>query len=326
MRSRVGMMRMVIFSSALLGFFAAGPAAAEFAAVEDEPVGLAWAANEYWQMASVSEAEQAMIAKNEGQTYSAGWSEWIDIDARVFIGTANLREVKDVLDASIYEQGQLFLDYLYATGSDGEAWVTNGEVKAGWGAQLSSFVNVLPTLGLGVKINYFQPGTIQHEGSGDGDYGETWDCTIKTSLSTWAVTGGLQLKMPRELGSWSYGMNLMAGRVMANAEIEVDNLVTDPFFSLSMPSHFTEYLAGSGLEVDLGFQAEYAFSGPLSGVLGVGYRYAVVPQMKAQKDLDIDQDGLTDINSGDVFKDMNGNDVRFDFSGFDFSAGIVYHF
>ncbi|MCS7232192.1 MAG: hypothetical protein RMJ67_08665, partial [Elusimicrobiota bacterium] len=74
---------------------------------------------------------------------------------------------------------------------------------------------------------------------------------------------------------------------------------------------------------------KYFLSKNISLFANLGYRYASIPEVRAKKDVDMNDDGVIsedDIEKGEPMKDIEDKAVPFDYSGLVFNIGFGIKF
>ncbi len=276
--------------------------------------------------APVTQQEAAMIEANSDQ----GVEEWFKkntvIDVRGGYSTVDFKELKSSLDDATSAEANAFLQYLALTGSFGSANISYGAVTGGFEGLASIFFKASKYISLGFKSAYLVPGTITNKISGRGYYNETLSYNLNLSTSLFTVLGGITFSSPRIPKKVSWSLSLFAGPAFAGGTLSLDELLTDPFFSLYMPYNYSLPMSGSGFFGEISAATEYPVSEGFGITLGVGYHYCSIGEMKFTSSADPDHDGYYEIPSGESFTDIHGKNIAFNFSGFDVNGGIKIYF
>lgn len=275
---------------------------------------------------TATEQEAEMIRTNAGKAAGSIGVGGFTFEITGGFGSAYFKELVTALDGYVDEEAQWFVDYLYVNGSDGRAWVTYGKPVGGWEATASAFYSLGPRWDVGLRTVYFAPGEIVHEITGTGVYGERIDVLQRLRSDVTAVLAGARWvnRSASNRNLWTLG--LMAGPAFARSALTVDDVFTDPYFGVNEPWHYTINSAGNGVYVQFSFSTEYALSEQFGIVLGAGYHYCAIPQMKATGSVDWDGDSVNEVEKGDVMQTVSGRDVWFNFSGIDLNAGLKFTF
>ena len=183
------------------------------------------------------------------------------------------------------------------------------EIKGGLFIE-GNFKYTIGKFNLGVTADYIYS-------SGNFGYGDqSGSLDVNYDVSTTEVLGLFEIIFPIELSSWQPFAQLAAGVGFANAERTIDFRVYDPYSAYLNLKNTVDgnYFAG---RVKAG--ADYLIQNVMLEI-AVGYRLANAGELKG----DHVENGTTYTDM--PVKDINGNGVEFDYSGFFVTGGVSIRF
>lgn len=135
-----------------------------------------------------------------------------------------------------------------------------------------------------------------------------------------------------------YSLNL-SSKFLFFGTISVGYGITEPIANIKFfmqppgeqPQRDEKKIEGSGgsLVGRVGVSAKYSITDKISLFGGASYRVANIPEVRAKKDVDMDNDGVIgegDIKAGEPLKDQDGKVISFDYSGLSLNIGISFKF
>ncbi|MEW6516962.1 MAG: outer membrane beta-barrel protein [candidate division FCPU426 bacterium] len=262
-----------------------------------------------------------MAARAEG----GGWN-YENVSIGVYGGYAGTDF--STLEKHFRERGadyrQNFIDYLVYTGSNGTASYTVKEVTGSIQAGADMLYWLNGTIGVGGRLNLLMPSTLELSVQGEGAYQETYEYQQK--ISSFLLSPMLEICLRNRIGS-TVELNLVVagGLGWSSATLDYSSHLTDPFYGLDEQTNMTATISGTGFHLLAGANLGVRLSEHISLFANAGYNYCNIGEMKYTETLDLDGDGLADVDKDTIYGDPDTRKAyNFDFSGMFFGGGLQF--
>lgn len=275
-------------------------------------------------MKNIKPGAIALVFLFLGSAYAGEIGQW-RISPAIGYATIDLADVnKDTVDFAKYEVSD-FVDYLNIWSSIGSAKYSVEQVESGFVGSMDLGYQVSSQGGVGFRFGYLKPGDITMKVTGSGNGGESIYDKGTISMSVISVMAGGWIEGGEKVGL-NYSGFLYAGPSFASSETTRKYQFSDTVLSIYSTMGYTAESSGSAFGADLGGKFGYGFSEKASVFIEAGYRILAISKMKATKDVDMDKDGIVDVEKGDVENNIDGDPLEYAFSGISLKVGVQYLF
>lgn len=190
---------------------------------------------------------------------------------------------------------------------------TSGGMLVGWEAAYRTG----PMTGLGLRIDYLEPGDIKSSFHAGGDWGEAASRTEVLSTGIVPVMVGWWVGDGKSMRGY-----LFAGPAFGSMVSRRNRSFSDPNTGEETDREMATAARGTGVAFEAGGEAVFPLMRGLAVFVGSNWRRAVLDSMRNTATVDIDGDGTDDVYRGSPVRGSDGSILRFDFSGWEFSAGL----
>jgi hypothetical protein len=190
---------------------------------------------------------------------------------------------------------------------------TSGGLLVGW----ETSYRTGRMTGLGLRIDYLEPGDIKSSFRAEGDWGETARRTEVLSTGIVPVMVGWWVGDGKSMRGY-----LFAGPAFGSMVSRRNRSFSDPNTGEESDRETVTAARGTGVAFEAGGEAVFPLMRGLAVFVGSNWRRVVLDSIRNTGTVDIDGDGTDDIYRGSPVRRSDGRILRFDFSGWEFSAGL----
>lgn len=259
-----------------------------------------------------------------GSICSAEVGQW-RISPAIGYATVDLGDVNDYVVDFAKSKSGAFVDYLDFWGSLGSAKWEVEKATSGFVGSIDLDYQVVPQGGFGVRLGYLNAGDISMKVTGSGDGGESIDESATISLSAKSVLVGGWFESGEKTGV-NYSGYIYVGPTFYTWEVSDDLDFKDTGLGVSINYDYNYEATGSSFGAELGGRVGYGINEKTSLFVEGGYRIQAIEKLKITEDVDVDGDGIDDIDKGDVVDDMDGDPLEVVLSGISIKVGMQYLF
>lgn len=238
----------------------------------------------------------------------------------------------NAVDTDLAEEGK-DLERAWRAFTLGTATSEVTKSSGGGGLGISFTYHPTGVLGFGGRIGRIRPGEMVLNTTGRGSLSYEslhWQETYSPAVIP--VMAGVLLQRG-EPGAVRFRLSAFVGIMLLNIDDSLiydatywDDLDGDGFVDTLVGEQATASVSGSGSGFggELGVGIAVPLSASVDVTLDLSYRVGRVSRVIADASVDIDGDGIDEVQKGESFNDVNGKALKFDLGGADARLGLQF--